>query len=239
MPHRSRVPALFMLSTLFALLVAALPARAQWAVIDVNAIAQLVRQIQTMQQQLTVAQSQLTQAQTALSTMTGARGMQALLSGVERNYLPTSAAQLFAPPAGAGTYAPFAQAVATTTARNAVLSPTQLATLAPSDQAQLLAARQANAVRQSAAQAALSNASGRFAEIQTLIAAIAQAGDQKGILELQARIVAELSMLQSEQNKLATLSQTLQAQDAVNALRDRETALAAQGQFATRLRPTP
>jgi len=224
---------------LVACLAAAAPAQAQWAVIDVQAIAQLVQQIQTMQQQLSVAQTQLAQARSALDTMTGPRGMQTLLGGVQRNYLPLNATQLFAPLPGGGGYPAFAQAVMSSAASNAVLSPAQLALLAPADQSHLIAARETNAVRQSVAQTALGNASGRFAEIQSLIAAIARAGDQKAILELQARIVAELGMLQSEQNKLATLSQTLQAQDAVNALRDREAALAAQGEFATRLRPAP
>ncbi len=84
---------------------AALPvARAQWAVIDVGAIAQLIQEVQTLRQQLTTAQAQLNQAEAALATTTGNRGMQLLLGGTNRNYLPTSAAQLIAASQGVGGY---------------------------------------------------------------------------------------------------------------------------------------
>ena len=64
------------------LYVAALPAaRAQWAVIDVGAIAQLIQEVQTLRQQLATAQAQLNQAEAALATTTGNRGMQLLLGG--------------------------------------------------------------------------------------------------------------------------------------------------------------
>ena len=50
------------------LFVAALPeARAQWAVIDVGAIAQLIQEVQTLRQQLMTAQAQLNQAEDALA----------------------------------------------------------------------------------------------------------------------------------------------------------------------------
>jgi type IV secretion system protein VirB5 len=214
------------------------PAHAQWAVVDAQAIAQLVREIQTMEQQLGVAQNQLTQARQALDSMTGPRGMQSLLSGIERNYLPASAAQLLAPAPG-GRYPTFATDVSGALLANAVLTTGQLTLLSPGDRTALLASRQAAAVRQAVAQESLSDASGRFAQVQSLIAAISKADDQKAILELQARMVGELAMLQGEQNKLATLAQTLKAEDSVNALKEREAALAAQGEFATRLRPAP
>src|SRR3984893_15243868 len=69
-------------------------ARAQWAVIDVPAIAQLVQEVQTMQQQLATARQQLQSAQQALQFMTGDRGMERLLSGHTRNYLPSNWAQV-------------------------------------------------------------------------------------------------------------------------------------------------
>jgi type IV secretion system protein VirB5 len=214
-------------------------ARAQWAVVDVQAIARLLQQIQTMQQQLLTAESQLQQSRQALSTMTGSRGMQMLLSGVERNYLPESTAQLLGVLQGGGAYPGLARDVSASMSANAVLSPTQLAGLPPTAQSQIIAARQTAALRQSVAQEALSNSSNRFATLQTLIAAIGTATDQKSILELEARVSAELAMLQNEQTKLQILAQTMQAQDAANALRGRESALAGQGQFATRFEPAP
>ena len=55
--------------------------------------------------------------------------------------------------------------------------------------------------------------SSRFASIQELIDAIARALDQKGILELAARINAEQGMLQNEQTKLNVLSEAVQVEE--------------------------
>jgi len=46
-------------------------------------------------------------------------------------------------------------------------------------------------------------------------------------------------MLQNEQTKLQVLAAATQAQESVNAQREREFAIAGQGQFATRFQPTP
>ena len=220
------------------LYVAALPAaRAQWAVIDVGAIAQLIQEVQTLRQQLTTAQAQLNQAEAALATTTGNRGMQLLLGGTNRNYLPTSAAQLTAASQGGGGYPGLASGVQASINSNAVLSPAQLATLPPPAQQQVVADRQAIALRQAVAAQALSNSSARFAALQSLIAAITSARDQKGILDLQARINAELGMLQNEQTKLQVLAQATEAMSAVNAQREREQVIIGQGQFATRFQP--
>jgi type IV secretion system protein VirB5 len=222
------------------LLVAAVPAaHAQWAVIDVGAIAQLIQEVQTLRQQLLTAQAQLNQAQGALATMTGNRGMQLLLSGTNRNYLPTSTAQLTAASQGGGAYPGLATGVEVSMSSNAVMSPAQLAALPPQAQQQVIADRQAAALRQAVAAQALSNSSARFAAIQSLIAAIPNARDQKGILDLQARINAELGMLQNEQTKLQVLAQATEAMSAVNAQREREQVIVGQGQFATRFQPAP
>jgi type IV secretion system protein VirB5 len=222
------------------LFVAAVPAaRAQWAVIDVGAIAQLVQEVQTLRQQLLTAQAQLDQAQEALATTTGNRGMQLLLGGINRNYLPTSIAQLTAALQGAGAYPGLASGVQASMSSNAVLSSSQLAALPPTAQQQIIADRQAVALRQNMAAQALSNSSARFAALQSLIAAIPSARDQKGILDLQARINAELGMLQNEQTKLQVLSEATEAMSAVNAQRKHEQVMVDQGQFATRFRPAP
>jgi type IV secretion system protein VirB5 len=222
------------------LYVAALPAaRAQWAVIDVGAIAQLIQEVQTLRQQLMTAQAQLNQAEAALATMTGNRGMQLLLSGTNRNYLPTSTGQLTAASQGTGVYPGLASSVQASMSSNAVMSSAQLAALPPPAQQQVIADRQAIALRQAVAAQALSNSSARFASIQSLIAAIPSARDQKGILDLQARISAELGMLQNEQTKLQVLAQATEAMSAVNAQREREQVIAGQGQFATRFQPGP
>jgi hypothetical protein len=69
---------------------------AQWAVVDVGAIAQLLQQYETLKQQLTTAENSLSQAQAQYQSITGGRGMQNLLSGTNRNYLPSDWSQIVA-----------------------------------------------------------------------------------------------------------------------------------------------
>jgi type IV secretion system protein VirB5 len=179
-------------------------AKAQWAVVDVGAIAQLIQQLAKMEQAIQTAENQLAQAQAQYQSMTGSRGMQNLLSGVDRNYLVSDFNQL------ASALGPGIQSHITT---NAVLTPIQVAALSLSEQQQLTNARTNSALLQTASQQAYANASARFASIQQLINAIPTVTDQKGILELQARISAENGMLQNESTKLNVLYQAAQAQE--------------------------
>jgi type IV secretion system protein VirB5 len=220
-------------------LAAAPAARAQWAVVDVGAITQLIQEVRTMSQQLLTAQAQLQQAKSTLQSMSGGRGMQLLLNGTNRNYLPTSSAQLLGAIQARGSYPGLNSDVRTAMNANAVLTPAQLATLSPADQQRITAARQAAAMRQAVAQEALANSSGRFAALQSLISAIGSATDQKAILDLQARIAAELAMLENEQTKLEVLAQAGVALDAANAQRTLESSIAEQGWFQTRFQPVP
>jgi type IV secretion system protein VirB5 len=219
---------------------AAIPvAHAQWAVVDVGAIAQLVQEVATLRRQLLTAEAQLAQAKVALDSTMGSRGMQSLLSGTVRNYLPTSSSQLLSASQGMGAYSALSSDVRAAMSGNAVLSPSQLSALSPADQQQIVADRQAVALHQAIAQEALANASNRFSSLQTLIAAISSASDQKSILDLQARISAELGMLQNEQTKLHVLLEASDALSAANAQRAREQAIAGQGRFETRFQPVP
>jgi type IV secretion system protein VirB5 len=216
------------LACLWVFLLAAPAARAQWAVIDAPAIVQLIQEVQTMEEQLQTARSQLAQAQQELQTMTGNRGMQQLLSGTVRNYLPSDWAQL-----------PTMSGVPGNVSANAILTPQRLTQLPAGAQQWIQATRQWTAVRQAVARQALTNASNRFSAIQSLIAAIPAAADQKGILDLQARISAELGMLQNEQIKLQVLNQTSDSQDAMLRQQARELVLEGHGNFASRFQPVP
>jgi type IV secretion system protein VirB5 len=231
----------WLLATLLPVVVFAAPsARAQFAVIDVASVRQLVQQVQTLAQQLEAARAQLAQAQLLYQSTTGNRGMGQLLSGVTRNYLPSDWAQLSAAMQGAGG-APgtLGANIRAATAANAVLTARQLASLSAEEQLQIGNERQSVALAQALAQQALANSSGRFASIQQLIAAIPAATDQKGILELQARISAEQDMLQNEQTKLQVLYQAAQAQAAVVAQQAHELIIAGHGAFAARFHPAP
>jgi type IV secretion system protein VirB5 len=216
-------------------------ARAQWAVIDVPAIVQLVQEVQTMQQQLATARNQLQSAQQALQAMTGDRGMDRLLGGVTRNYLPSNWTQLTNALQGQGMsgYAGLSAKVQSAMAAITVLSAQRLATLSSSDQRQIQASRQWSAMQQALAHEALANASDRFASMQSLIAAISTAGDQKAILDLQARISAELGMLQNEQTKLQVLYQATQAQESSIRQQTREHVIDGHGRFESRFQPAP
>jgi type IV secretion system protein VirB5 len=214
------------------------PARAQWAVVDAPATAQLIEQVKTLREAVTTARNQLSQAQQALDTMTGGRGMESLLGGVVRNYLPSTWSDVAAVMQGSVSSA-LAADVQRTAGANAVLTDQALSLMPAMDRQMIIAARRSGAVEQVMAQQALANASGRFASIQGLIGAIAVAHDQKSILDLQARIGAELGMLQNEQTKLQVLNQATATQDAVLRQREREAIVAGQGRFETRFRPLP
>jgi type IV secretion system protein VirB5 len=216
-------------------------ARAQWAVVDVPATVQLIQEVQSMAQQIEVARNQLQSAQQSFQAMTGDRGMQLLLGGTSRNYLPANWTQVNGLLQGQGTggYTALAADARSAMTANAILSPQRLALLSPADQQLIQASRQSSAMQQALSHAALANASDRFASIQSLIAAISTAADQKAILDLQARISAELGMLQNEQTKMQVLYQATQAQESVIRQQAREQEIAGHGVFASRFRPAP
>ncbi len=218
----------------------ALPASAQWAVVDAPAIVQLIQEVQTMEQQVQIARDQLAQAQQALLTMTGDRGMEWLLSGTPRNYLPTNWSQLTTTmQGGAAGYPALSSDVRGAIGANAVLSAQQMTLLPAAGQQAIAAGRESSALKQALAQEALANVSGRFAAIQNLVSTIATAADQKAVLDLQARISAELGMLQNEQTKLQTLREATDAQDAVYRQQQLERVVAGHGSFETRFQPVP
>ena len=212
---------------------------AQWAVVDAPAIVQLIQEVQTTAQQLQTARAQLLQAQQALQTMTGDRGMEQLLGGTVRNYLPSNWTQVTGALQGSGGFSALSTDVQSIVTANTVLSPQRLATLSPGGQQLIQNSRQWSAMQQALSHQALSNASNRFAAIQTLIAAISSATDQKGILDLQARISAELGMLQNEQTKLQVLNQATQAQESSLRQLSREQVVDGHGPFVARFQPVP
>jgi type IV secretion system protein VirB5 len=224
----------------FTLMAAAPAARAQFAVIDVAAVAQLVTEVQNLEQALTVAREHLVEAQTELRSMTGDRGMEQLLTGENRNYLPTDWGQLTAALNNTSTaYAALSTVVQQALTEDTVLTGQQFATLSPDAQQQLKADRGTAALLQAISRQALANASSRFTDLQELINTIGTASDQKGILDLNARIGAEQAMLENEQTKLLVLVAAAEAQHWADEEQDGERAIAGQGQFATRFQPTP
>jgi type IV secretion system protein VirB5 len=208
-------------------------------VVDAPAIVQLIQEVQTTAQQLATAKDHLLQARQALQTMTGDRGMAQLLSGTTRNYLPSDWTQVTGVLRGTGGFGALSTDMQSVISANAVLSPQRLASLPSGGQQLIQSERQWSAMQQALSHQALSSASNRFASIQSLISAISSAADQKGILDLQARISAELGMLQNEQLKVQILNQSTQAQQASLRQQAREQVIDGHGSFNARFQPAP
>ncbi len=222
------------------LLAAAPAARAQWAVIDVGAIAQLVQEVSLMERSLVTAEGELQQVEQTYRAMTGDRGMESLLSGTVRNYLPTNSSELETALSQSGTsYSALASLMQGAIVANAVLTPQQLEALPADAVTYLQAVRRTTALLQAIEGDALGNASDRFSSLQQLIQAIGTDTDQKGSLDLNARISAEQSMLQNEQTKLQVLYQALVAQQWSDRQRVREEIVADHGTFGARFAPVP
>ena len=198
-------------------------AHAAMAVVDIRAIDQLITQIETLREQLA-------QAQATYQSMTGQRGMEQLLSGMPRNYLPPDWVTLDAVLRQASaSYRALAEQVESTLAANAVLTPQQVARLSTEERMQLEEARRGAAMLQVTTRQALETTSSRFEALQQLVDAIGAAQDQKSVLDLQARISAEQAMLQNEQTKLVLLFHTAQAEEWARRQRAREHAIASIG----------
>lgn len=215
-------------------------AQAQFAVVDIAAINQLIAQVRVLQDQLTTARNHLAQAQAEFTSITGGRGMERLLADTHRNYLPRSWAELQGVmQSGGGAFGALSGGVAASVADNSILPPAALELLPADVREQIRTSRQLTALRQNLTRQALVTSSNRFAELQQLIQAIPAAADQKAVLDLQARVNAETTMLQNEQSKLLTLFQVVQAEQQANQQQMRERALVGQGQFAARFQPAP
>ena len=233
MRHLKRV--LPVLACLMGLTVAP-PSNAQWAVVDVGAITQLIQEISYWKQQIQAMSSQLNQLQSTYNAMTGNRGMQNLLpiTPQTRNYLPTNWQGLIATLNGlSGSYGALSAQLNSTLSANAILTPAQVSRLSPQEQAQLQSSRNSAALMQATSQQALQASSQRFTSLQRLINAISTATDQKGALDLQARIAAEQVMLQNEQTKILTLNQALQADEQARQQRAQELSISNLGSLRT------
>ena len=205
---------------------AASRASAQMAVVDVRAIVQMAQQLRVLQDQLANARNQLTQAQAQFAALTGSRGMERLLAGATRNYMPPDWEVFERTLRRVGTsYAGLGAQIEAVIEGNAVLTPPETARWGADQRQQLEAARQSAALLQVTSRQALQVSSERFAALQTLIDAIPAATDPKAALDLQARIAAEQAMLQNENTKLMVLYQALGAEDRAREQRARELAV--------------
>lgn len=208
-------------------------AHAQWAVVDVGAINQLVQEVSVLRQTLSTTEQTLNEERNQYAAMTGSYGMSALLSGQNQNYLPGSWGQLQSVLQNtAGTYGALASEVQQLVVAHAVLSAAELAALPSSERAQIVSQRQSVALLQAETRVALSTTSSRFTSLQQLISAIPRAQTQKAVLDLQARIGAEETMLENDQTKLGVLYAMARANREAAREQVREEAIAGIGSFA-------
>lgn len=214
-------------------------ARAQFAVIDVGAITQLITEIEILEDQLTTARAHLAQAQAEYASITGGRGMEQLLAGAPRNYQPTNWADLQAVMQGGGGFGGLGGGVTATLAINSVLPDASLALLPVDVRKQIEDRRRLTALQQNLTRQSLQTTSERFDLLQQLISAIGRAADQKAVLDLQSRTSSENAMLLNEQSKLRTLAAVVQAQERANDQQMQEQAALGQGRFAQRFQPVP
>src|ERR1700730_17773433 len=106
-------------------LIVAPASHAQWAVVDVGAITQLIQEVSYWKQQIQAMSSQPNQLQSTYNAMTGNRGMQNLLpmSPQTRNYLPPDWQGLIATLNGlSGSYRVLATQLNSTLTANAILT---------------------------------------------------------------------------------------------------------------------
>lgn len=210
------------------------PACAQIPVTDIGAIAQLIMQVTNMENQLVTARNQLVQAQSELKSMTGSRGMEQLLGGQNRNYLPSDFNSLSGLSGNSGSnYGGLSASLQSIESGNAILSSSQVSQFGPNEQSALSDARSSLATSGALSRSALATTSSRFADLQQLISAIGTTTDQKAILELQARINAELTMISNDQSKLQALFKTVDADEELRKQRVRERAIADVGSLSS------
>jgi type IV secretion system protein VirB5 len=207
-----------------------IPGHAQIPVTDIGAITQLITQAITLKNQLETAKAQLLEAENTYKAFTGGRGMEKLLTGVVRNYLPPDFAELERALTDTGSsFGALAAEIQGLIRGNAILTDADLTRLSPVQRQLMLDGRRNAAGLAAVSRSALANSSARFASLQGLINAIPTATDAKAIADLQARIQSETTLLQNENTKLQALYQVEAAQGLLRSQRLREQSIAETG----------
>jgi type IV secretion system protein VirB5 len=197
-------------------------------VIDAANLAQAIQQVLSWGQQLQGMTQQYQQLQSTYNSLTGPRGMQALLPVplAARNYLPANYAQMTGVINGTSTaYPVLSSQVQTSIQAHAILSAQGLSGLSPQAQQYVRQSRQSAATLSMLSQASQANASNNFSNVQSLIRALGSTADTKASADLSGRIQSEQVMTQTNQIKTDALYQSVQAQQLTNAQLAREAAV--------------
>jgi len=199
-------------------------------VFDAQALVANMQQLASWAQQLQQMSAQLTQQTNTFQSMTGNRGMGAVLplANSARNYLPQGANDMVGVLNNTSNgYSGMGNQIQALVSNNSILSNASLTNMNMTPaQSQLLTDRRTNAAAiQSIASQGMANASARFNYLQGLMGQINNTTDPKAIAELNARITAEQTMMTNEQTKLQQTVSLMQSRDAVTQQQQNELAI--------------
>jgi type IV secretion system protein VirB5 len=191
----------------------ALTAHAQLLVTDPKALAEAVKQVRAWEQQYAQMRMQI-------ESMTGNRGMAGLLP----------AAMRVLPPDWAQSMTQLSTLAQEIRSAQAILTPSQAASLSPSLQSFLSQAQNISAANQAMAQAAYNDATVREQRLRTLTGALATTNDPKAAYDLANAIAIEHAALVKDQNQLAAAGNGAVAQTEAQRLMTNQMRAAASGQ---------
>jgi type IV secretion system protein VirB5 len=201
-----------------------------------------MQQLASWAQQLQQMSAQLTQQTSTFQSMTGNRGLGTVLplANSMRNYLPQGASEMLSVLNNtSNSYAGMGSQIQALVKNNAILSNASLANMnmLPGQMKLLNDGRTNAAAIQSIASQGMANASARFGYLQSLMSQINATTDPKAIAELNARIVAEQTMMTNEQTKLQQTISLMQSQGAVTEQQQNEMAIQQTGNVSTLQQP--
>lgn len=174
-------------------------------------LAQYIEQLEMLEQQYQQMQAQYEKSQQMYQTMTGSRGMAALINSLAaRQYLPRDSATLYNLSTNGGSYSSLAGSLKAIKQAAQIVKPSDIGN---STAASSLDKRQSIlAGMQTTAEAAYDQAGQRFDRLQVLVDSVDTASDAKAAADLQNRIQAEQVMMQNEQAKIAMMAQVQKVQ---------------------------
>lgn len=174
--------------------------------------ANFAKEIQNMMQQLDTAKQHVDEQIKQFESLTGSRGLETLLDGTVRNYIPDSwkdAISILEKPTGYGDIAGKAQEIMEKYFSDPEINKA-LETMTPKDRQKIKEERELLAKSAAFIETTFDEAEERTKAINHLTNKIGDAKDPKAMQELQAMIDAEQGHLQNAQNKLQAMTQRLQ-----------------------------
>jgi type IV secretion system protein VirB5 len=214
-------------------LVSSGPAHAQMAVFDASTYAKVLQETQTALQQLRQLEQQVQQGQQLLTSLNQISNVNGLATALEqpalRTFLPDAGAFVTAAKGDLATLGAIGKAAQSIRGANQLY-------VAPSGSvagADLMAAGNRAALNLATGQAIVQAGVTRLAGLEQLEAGLNTASNARAVLDLQARLQAEQTMIANDQMRIQGLAMTQTAQAQVQAQRDQERAAAtSQGRLA-------